>query len=77
MDAMAQLEDAYAAARAAKGDAIKAAQRDWSLQFGLDCGLPKKGRPSSQTAYNAQACVFRALNARIEYLRGITNGISL
>ena len=77
MDAMAQLEDAYAAARAAKGDAIKAAQRDWSLQFGLDCGLPKKGRPSSQTAYNAQACVFRALNARIEYLRGITNGIAL
>ena len=69
MDAMARLEDAYAAARAAKGDAIKIAQREWSVQYGPDCGLPKKGRPSSQTASGAQACVFRALNNRIEYLQ--------
>jgi tetratricopeptide (TPR) repeat protein len=74
MDAMARLEDAYAAARAAKGDAIKAAQKDWSLQFWPYCGLPKKGRPSSQTAYNAQACIFRALNGRIEYLESQSRG---
>jgi hypothetical protein len=74
MDAMARLEDAYAAARAAKGDAIKAAQKDWSLQFGPDCGLPKKGRPSSQTADKAQACIFRALNGRIEYLESQSRG---
>jgi tetratricopeptide (TPR) repeat protein len=70
MDAMARLEDAYSRARAAKGDEIRASQRAWSMHYGPDCGLPKKGRPTSSLVKQTETCVLRALNNRIDYLEG-------
>ena len=48
MDAMARLEDAYAAARAAKGDQVKTEQMACvRVVYGVDCGLLATGRPSA------------------------------
>jgi uncharacterized protein YecT (DUF1311 family) len=69
MDAEARLEDAYQAARAAKGDDVKTEQWAWIKNFGPHCGLPLRGRPASNQIQGAAGCVRDAMEQRIRELQ--------
>lgn len=70
LDAEARLEDAYRAARAgANGDRVKTEQFDWIKRYGVDCGLPFRGQPSSDLIDSAASCVGDAMERRIRELQ--------
>ena len=64
LDAEANLEDAYKAARAARGDVVRTEQIAWMKRYGPDCGLPLRGRPSSNRIDDARECVLSAMKKR-------------
>jgi uncharacterized protein YecT (DUF1311 family) len=68
MDAEARLEDAYKAARAAKGDQVKTEQLNWIRRYGPDCGLPLKGQPPEEKIHGVAGCVREAMEERIKEL---------
>ena len=68
MDAEARLEDAYKAARAAKGDQVKTEQLDWNRRFGPGRGLPLKGQPPEEKIRSVTGCVREAMEGRIKEL---------
>ena len=69
LDSVARLEDAYRAAYAARGDAVKSEQWDWIKRYGPDCGLPLRGRPSPDLIDGAAPCVGAAMERRIHELQ--------
>jgi len=69
LDALARLDDAYKAARAARGDDVKTEEREWMKRFGPDCGLPYRGRPAPELIEGARACVQAAMEKRIAALQ--------
>ncbi len=69
LDGEARLEDAYKAARAAKGDSVKSEQWDWIKRYGPDCGLPLRGRPAPEQIEGAKSCVQAAIEKRIVELQ--------
>ena len=69
LDAVARLEDAYRAAYAARGDAVKSEQWEWIKRYGTDCGLPLRGRPSPNLIDSAASCVGGAMEQRIRELQ--------
>jgi hypothetical protein len=69
MDAMARLEDAYHAARAAKGDAVKNEEVEWIKHYGPDCGLPLRGKPTDSLIQGTTYCVHSAIEKRIKELQ--------
>jgi uncharacterized protein YecT (DUF1311 family) len=68
LDAEARLEDAYKAARAARGDAVKTEQIAWNNRYGPACGLPVRGRPAPEQISQARGCIGVALDKRIRQL---------
>lgn len=69
LDAEARLEDAYNAAKAARGTAVRSEQIDWMKSYGPDCGVPFRGRPSSALIRKSRDCVFSAMEKRIGELQ--------
>ena len=69
LDAEARLEDAYKAARAARGDAVKTEQIAWNNRYGPACGLPPRGRPAPEQMGQARGCIGAALDKRIRELQ--------
>jgi hypothetical protein len=69
MAAEARLEDAYRAARAARGDDVKTAQRAWVKSYGPSCGLPAKGQPSPTEIRASRDCVTKAISERTSALQ--------
>jgi uncharacterized protein YecT (DUF1311 family) len=69
LDAEARLEDAYRAALAAKGDAVKSERWEWIKRYGPDCGLPLRGRPAPDQIKGAAGCVRDAMEQRIRELQ--------
>jgi len=75
MDAEARAEEAYEAIRqglSAKGrQELLNNQREWWNDYGPNCGLPLKGRPSDSLLRSSktQQCILAALESRIKELR--------
>lgn len=69
LDALARLEDAYDAARAAHGDGIVKDEVAWINHYGPACGLPRLGQPSDSLIQGTAFCVGRAIEARINQLQ--------
>jgi uncharacterized protein YecT (DUF1311 family) len=69
VDAEARLEDAYAAAHTAKGQAVMSEQWGWIKRYGAGCGLPLRGRPAPDLITGAAPCVLSAMESRIRQLR--------
>jgi uncharacterized protein YecT (DUF1311 family) len=69
LDAEADLEDAYTAARSARGDVVKSEQIAWMKSYGPNCGLPFRGRPTSDLIGSAHGCVLSAMRRRIAELK--------
>jgi len=71
LDAEARLEDVYQVARSgANGERIKTEQIDWIKRYGVECGLPFRGRPSDALIQGTSYCVGRAMERRISELQG-------
>jgi uncharacterized protein YecT (DUF1311 family) len=68
MDVEARLEDAYKAARAAKGERVKTEQLNWSRRYGPDCGLSFRGQPTAEKIHSVAGCVREAMEERIKEL---------
>lgn len=49
--------------------AILAGQREWIKQYGEQCGLKGKGKPSEADIQTARPCVLQALKNRADYLQ--------
>jgi len=69
LDAVARLEDAYFAAKAANGPAVVDAQWAWIKRYGPDCGLPLRGRPADAQITGTANCVSEAIESRIRELQ--------
>ena len=69
LDAEARLEDAYKAARLARGDEVKAEQIAWNKRYGPECGLPLRGPPPPEQISQARGCIEAAINKRIRELQ--------
>jgi hypothetical protein len=69
VDAEARLEDAYAAAHTAKGQAVMSEQWGWIKRYGAGCGLPLRGRPAPDLITGAAPCVLSAMESRNRQLR--------
>jgi uncharacterized protein YecT (DUF1311 family) len=69
MDAEARLEDAFHAARTAKGDQVATEQWAWIKRYGADCGLPLRGRPADGKIQGVAGCVRSAMEQRIKELQ--------
>lgn len=68
LDAEADLDDAYTAARANRAD-VKTEQIEWMKTYGQNCGVPFRGRPTDAQIYNARGCILAAMRQRISQLR--------
>jgi uncharacterized protein YecT (DUF1311 family) len=69
LEAETRLEDAYRAARAARGEDVKIEQRAWAKTYGTSCGLPARGQPSPAIIRASQNCVAQAISQRISALQ--------
>jgi hypothetical protein len=69
LDREARLEDAYNAARSARGNAVRSEQIDWIKTYWQPCGLPKRGQPPPDQIKAAKGCVKAAMDARISQLQ--------
>jgi len=52
---------------------LRNGQRYWAKQFGLGCGLPMRGEPSSPLKLEARRCVQEALSKRVAFLQAIVS----
>lgn len=46
-------------------------QKVWIGQYGLECGLPYRGRAANQLIADAQACVEKKIRSRIDYVKHV------
>jgi uncharacterized protein YecT (DUF1311 family) len=70
LDMEARLEEAYNAARAARGDLIRHEQFEWIKQHATDCGLPYRGQPAPELIGGARDCIMANMKQRLAELEG-------